>query len=277
MRITLASLAFASVLAVPAYAADLPAPPPMEPAPAPVAVQSGWIVTVGAKILVQPSYPGSSDYSVWPLPTLSFRDPNSPEVWGSPDDSFSIAVISTQWIRVGFVGAFESDRDKHDDRKLKGLKPIDWAFEAGGFVEVWPVEWLRGRVEVRKSFFGGDGFIADLGLDGVFRYDPWTFAVGPRVSFASEEYMRTYFGITSKEANKSKFFNKPYRPDGGIKSAGVAASITYDFSETWSATVFGGWNKLLGDAEKSPIVRKIGDDNQFFAGIGVSYSFNFAY
>jgi outer membrane protein len=275
VRISLASFAFASVLAVPAFAADLPAPPPMEPVAAPVVVQSGWMVTVGARILVSPSWPGSADYSIYPLPYFSFRDPNSPLIWGSPDDGTSIALYSSEWLRVGIVGGFEGSRDRHDDKKLRGLKTIDWAIEAGGFVEIWPVEWMRGRAEIRRSFFGGDGWVADIGLDGVFKYNPWTFAVGPRVSFATEEYMRTYFGITNKEANKSKVFSKSYRPDGGLKSAGAAASISYDWDNAWSATVFGGWNKLLGDAEKSPIVRKIGDDNQFFGGLAVSYTFNF--
>lgn len=271
----LSSLVFAaSAIALPAFAADLAAPPAMEPVAVPPAVESGWIVSIGAKLVVQPEWPGSNEYTVWPLPTISVRDPGAPEVWASPDDSFSIGLFGNEWVRVGVVGGFESDRDKSDDRRLRGLKPIDWAIEAGGFIEIWPVEWLRARAELRHGFIGGDGLIADLALDGVFRSAPWTFAIGPRASFASDDYMRTYFGITSKEAVKSPFFKNPYKPDGGLKSAGAAASISYDWDGGWRTTVFGGWNRLLDDAEKSPIVRRIGDENQFFAGVGVSYQFN---
>jgi outer membrane scaffolding protein for murein synthesis (MipA/OmpV family) len=280
------ALAFAATaFAVPALAADLGAPPPMEPVAVPPVVESGWAVRVGAKAVVQPEWPGSKDYTVWPLPTLAVRDPGSPEVWGSPDDSFSIGLFGNEWIRVGIVGAFESGRDKSDDHKLKGLRPIDWAIEAGGFIEIWPVEWLRARAEVRHGFGifqdnngkGSDrdyGLVADLALDGVFKSAPWTFAVGPRASFASSDYMRTYFGITQREANRAPFFNRAYKPDGGLKSAGAAASISYDWDGGWRTTVFGGWNRLLDNAEKSPIVRKVGDKNQFFAGVGLSYEFN---
>ncbi len=36
---------------------------------------------------------------------------------------------------------------------------------------------------------------------------------------------------------------------------------------------FGGVHQLTGDAQASPIVRKVGDGLSYFGGVGVAYSF----
>lgn len=240
----------------------------------PPSAQDGWIATVGAKITVDPEYPGSGDYSVFGLPSLGLRRASDPEPYAALDDSFSFGISISRWLRVGIAGDYLDDRNKDDDSRLKGLRPIDWTAEAGGFVEVWPVEWLRGRVELLKTFNGVDGFVANVAVDAIVPVtERISIAFGPRLSVVDDAYMRTYFGVTPAEAAKSKVIHRTFRPDGGIESAGAAAAVSYQFDDNWRATLGGGWDRLVGDAADSPITRRIGSEDQFWGGLRIAYSF----
>lgn len=241
----------------------------------PPSAQDGWIATVGAKLTVDPKYPGSDQYTVFGFPSLGLRRASDPEAFSALDDSASFGISVTNWLRVGIAGDWLDERNKDDDNKLRGLKPVEWTAEFGGFVEVWPTEWLRGRAELLKAFNGSDGFVTNLAVDAVVPLtDTFSFSFGPRLDLADDDFMRTYYGVTAKEAARSKVINRTFKPDGGIESAGLAASVTYKWDANWSTTVGGGWDRLVGDAAKSPITKKIGSENQFWGGVKASYSFD---
>jgi MipA family protein len=48
---------------------------------------------------------------------------------------------------------------------LNGLGDVNATYEVGGFVEYFPVDWVRARVEVRRGFGGSDGVFADASTD----------------------------------------------------------------------------------------------------------------
>ena len=134
---------------------------------------------------------------------------------------------------------------------------------------------LRLRAEVRHSVGGYDGFAGDVGADGVLRFGRFTYALGPRLAWADRNFAEAYFGVTPVEAAINGLVT-PYRPSGGVTSAGVATSLSYDFSEEWSTTVSARWARLVGDPADSPIVKRFGSENQFTFGASVSYSFTTA-
>jgi outer membrane scaffolding protein for murein synthesis (MipA/OmpV family) len=261
---------FVSVASPAALAADAEAQ-------VPPSAEEFWIATVGAKLLVNPAYPGSDQYTVSGLPVIGLRRASSPERYSAMDDTGGFGISLTNWMRVGVAFNLMDERSKEDDRKLKGLDKVDWTVAAGGFVEIWPTEWLRARAELLKTFNGSDGFIANLGMDAVLPMtDRLSFAFGPRVSIADQSFMQTYYGVTAREAARSRVIGRTFKPDGGIESAGVAASVTYKWDDHWATTVGGGWSRLVGDAARSPITKKIGSENQFWGGVKVSYSFDFS-
>ncbi len=55
--------------------------------------------------------------------------------------------------------------------------------------------------------------------------------------------MSRYFGVSPLEATFNRYFI-PYSPDGGLKSVGLASSLDYKWSETWSTTLFGRYDRL---------------------------------
>lgn len=251
-RAVLAALAFLAPAA--AAAQTLPAP------------GDDVIVTLGLGPKVQPEYEGAKSYMLSPFPIVGLRFMVNPFT-GQPASEYGL----------GFAPAFRflGERDKSVDKRLAGLNSVDMAFEAGVTVD-YTVPFARAFVEVRQGFGGHQGQVVDLGAEGIFRPAPGLkISVGPRLSFASDDYMSTYFGVTKKEAGKSKF--SAFDADGGFRSWGAAARADYEWSPNWLLRADASWNRLAGDAGRSPIVRKGGSADQFTFGIGVAYRFGVDY
>ena len=87
--------------------------------------------------------------------------------------------------------------------------------------------------------------------------------------------MKTYFGITSKEALDSPNYTSEYKADAGFNTVGLAATASYGLTEDMTFHLRGGWDRLVGGAGDSPIVKE-GSENQFYGGAGVSYEFGFS-
>ena len=238
----------------------------------PSGIPSGWIVTLKGNLRVGPSYPGADDFSFFGFPSASFRRAGTVERFSAPDDGLSLSFVDESALRVGAVGRFLGGRYLQDDRRLFGLRKIDWAVEPGVFVEYWPLEFLRARAELRHGINGHDGFVADLGLDVVQRFGRVTLSAGPRLALGDGEFTRTYFGVTPAEAALNGQV-APYRPSGGITSVGATAAVSYDWSQEWSSTAFVTYKRLVGDAADSPIVERFGSENQVGLGLTLSYSF----
>lgn len=272
MNLRSTALALSFLLPTAAMAADLGAAPSVY-APVP---SSEWIVTLTGNVQFAPRYPGADESSAFFYPGVGIRKAGEPERFAAPDDGISFAVIENRWLRFGPVARIEGGRYFDDNRQLFGFRDVRWTVEVGAFLEVWPVEWLRARVEARRGLRGDYGFTGNAGLDVVLPYGPWTFSVGPRLAWGDSDYTRTWFGVTPIEAaNNGRV--PAFRPDGGITSIGALAAVTYKWSPTWSTTVYGGYNRLTDDAEDSPITRRpFGDRDQYIAGVSLSYSFNMA-
>ncbi len=83
--------------------------------------------------------------------------------------------------------------------------------------------------------------------------------------------MDEFFSIDADNAARSGL--RQFEADAGIKDVGFRAFLTYSFSERWSATGVGIYQRLLNDAADSPVTDDEGDPNQFFGGVLVSFKF----
>ena len=83
--------------------------------------------------------------------------------------------------------------------------------------------------------------------------------------------MRTYFSITPSDAAASGL--PVYNAHSGFKDWGVNVLGHYTPGKHWGFAGFVKYNKLLGHAEDSPIVQDEGDENQFAAGLALTYKF----
>jgi outer membrane scaffolding protein for murein synthesis (MipA/OmpV family) len=254
-------------------AADLPSPA-LPPLPIP-----DWIVTVSALPGVGPQYPGAKQYTVFGSGGVTIRRADQPERFGTPDDGFSLTLYETSWLHVGPVARYLDDRPLHNKPELTGLAYVPPAIELGGFVEVTPLSWLRGRLEVRQAVTGYDGLVATLSADVWRRWGNVTLSVGPRLNFGNNNFAQAYFSVTPQQSAINLAHGgalTPYNAVGGLTSAGLTVAARYDYSENWRVTGYGGYQALTGSVANSPIVEHAGSTNQFTVGIELAYRFRTA-
>ncbi len=99
--------------------------------------------------------------------------------------------------------------------------------------------------------------------------DRWKFNIAASTTWASDDYMETYFSVTPGDAAKSGL--PVFGASDGFKDVSVNVALAYGFNENWNLGVIGSWKRLLNDAEDSPVT-KVGDENQFIAGLFVTYA-----
>ena len=138
--------------------------------------------------------------------------------------------------------------------------------------EYWASDSIRLRGDLRKGVNGHEGLVGSIALDHVWRDgDRYVFSIGPRVLASDGRFQRAYFGVDSAAALASGL--PAYRPDGGIYAVAAASGLAYQFSPRFGLFGFAHYERLVGDAAKSPIIRDLGSRNQLSGGIGLSYTF----
>lgn len=274
LRSTLLAVSLLAALPAVTQAADLQRSTRVVAPAAPAPVETGYIVTISGDVQAAPRFPGSEEMSVFFYPGIDWRRVGEPERFKAPDDGISFTLYETSWFSFGPTARIIGSRNPKDDRDFVGLHKVDYTIEGGAFLEVWPVEFLRARAEIRQGFNGHEGLVGNVGLDFVQRYGAFTFSIGPRLAFGDSDFTREYFGVTPIEAALNGQVTS-FRPDGGLTSVGGLASLRYKWSEQWSTTVYGGYDRLVEDAGRSPVSRVLGSRDQYIVGAQLSYSFYF--
>lgn len=233
-----------------------------------------WYLTVGASGFVAPRYDGAKNTLLGVSPIISLGRAGSETRFSSRNDNISFAFVDTGAVRAGAVGkiVFARDGDTSDD--LLGMKPVNWGAEAGGFVEVYPTDWVRVRGEVRQGLRSHDAIVAEVAVDAFADVTPTVrISGGPRFSAASEDFFETYYGVTPSEAAESGL--GAYDPGGGMKSVGLGGAVTWKTTDKITTSLFGEYARLTGPAADSSLVRERGSANQFLIGVSGTYRFDF--
>ena len=234
-----------------------------------------WVITLGGYAGARPQYPGSDGLTFDFRPVIDIHRAGAREWLALPNDAFSLTLYQTPNFRIGAAADYLQNRNQSDDRSaLRGLHDIDYTVELGGFAEYYPLPFLRTRVELLQGVSGAEGFAANLMADYIYTPDPsWMFTVGPRLQFVNTQYESTFFSITAAEAAIANL--TPYHAAGGIHSAGVDATARYYVNDRLSLRAYFEWDRLVGDAADSPLVKQRGSEDQLQFGIGAAYRFTY--
>ncbi|MDF0498062.1 MipA/OmpV family protein [Bradyrhizobium yuanmingense] len=250
----------------------LPAPPlelPMLPSPS-----GNWTVMVGIGGEYKPEFVGSNNGKFLPIPIFSIRRAGSIDQFRGPRDSASIALLDVGNFRAGPAFKYVASRKADKYAELTGLGNVDAAYELGGFVEYYPVDWLRLRSELRQGMGGHTGTVADVSADVIVPLiQRLTISAGPRFTWKSANATAPYFGVTDTQALASGL--PRYDARGGAHSVGFGSQISYRINPQWEVHAYVEYQKLLGDVADSPLVKLRGSSNQTTVGLGASYSFDF--
>jgi outer membrane protein len=221
---------------------------------------------LGAAGKVSPSYFGSSDYILSPVPLIRLKRlelPNGFVIGGGSDEGFS---LSPSFAVVG-------ERSTKDSPELVGLNTIDTAFEVG-LAAKYQIGQFRVMGSLRRGFGGHEGIRGELGADYIYKPDDkWTLHGGPRLDFADSTFANTYFGVTAAEASGAF---PATTASGGLISAGLEAGVRYQVNEAWAVEAGASWDRLVGDAADSPITAQ-GSKDQYSVQFGILRRFDIGF
>jgi len=227
-----------------------------------------YSVHLGVGGLYQSKYPGADSYILSPYPIVVVDRLYVPGVGQVVDGN---EIVRGFGVYPSF--SFKGERKASDSSDLSGTNTIDAAAEIGLGLR-YRYDWLRGFVELRQGFGGHDGQVGRVGLEVITEpADRLKLVFGPRLDWGSSDYMETYFGVTPTEAAASTVLTA-YKPDAGISSVGFDVTASYAYTDKTTLHLRAGWDRFVGDADDSPIVKR-GDDDNFTIGAGVSYRFDF--
>ncbi|MBP1883072.1 MipA/OmpV family protein [Sinorhizobium mexicanum] len=233
-----------------------------------------WYLKVGATGFIGPKYEGSSDRMFQAAPLVSLGKAGSSVRFSSRNDNMSYALLDHGGFRAGVVGKLIFERDEDRSSDLKGLDPVKFGGEVGGFAEVYPTDWMRLRAEVRQGIRSHHGVVADVAADAfVDISDTVRVSGGPRLTAATSDYFDTYYGVNNRESAASGL--SAYDPGGGIHSAGLGAAITWQATEKLETSAYTEYRRLMGPAADSSLVRERGSRNQLLVGVSATYRFDF--
>jgi len=218
--------------------------------------------------------------SIFPDLRVNYRD----AIFASVPDGIGWNALNRDGWKAGPLVKFRFGRNESGkgspfivsggSEALIGLGDISTAAELGGFVEKrWGAAgaW-RTRVEMRRGFGGHEGALGDASFSYQARFGRTIMSAGPRATVATRGFMRTFFGITAGQSQRSGL--APYQPDGGLLSYGAGGTLIRPLDQRSTVTLFFGLDRLGNAAALSPLVRARGQRTSFSGGIGYGYRFN---
>ena len=237
----------------------------------------GINVTLGAGAGAAPDYEGSEDYEVVPLWNLRISNLYHPSTFVQVIGPRlrSNFLPSDHW-RLGLAGQFIKERDDVENDQVDALEKVDPSAmlgAVGGYDFLAdPQQQLALEVEARQDVANDNGFLGTVrGLYGGRLTERFRFNASVSSTWASEDYMSSYFGIDAADAARSGL--DEFSADEGFKDVSFGGALTYRLFERLSVSALGNYTRLIDDAEDSPVVDDAGDENQFFAGALVNYTF----
>lgn len=267
---------FVTMLATPAGAQD--APPPGDPgalqSTTPADVPPPIVPTriqIGAGPQWQPWFPGDDQRRLSPWFSLSRTRGDTPFAFGAPDDGTNLTLLHRGTTELAIAVRREGRRRGGD--LVPGLPGVGRTLELGGSVETWSSDNLRWRGDVRKGVNGHNGWVSQLGLDYVRRDgDRWLVSLGPRVLLGDGRYQRAWFGVDDRAAAATGL--QQYTPKAGLRSVAATGSASMEITSHWGIEGQVTYERLVGDAADSPIIRRADSATQLQVAIGLHYTFS---
>ena len=248
-----------------------------------------WVsIGIGAGLV--PSYGGSDDYIVFPLPLIVGRvggvgiSPNGP---GFALDLFSPGpALGASKPRFFGGPAFRIRNDRAnqiEDEVVELAEDLDWAVEVGAqagvsFPGVFnPLDTLTLTTQVRWDVAGAhDGMMIEPSVGYARPFGPGVrFQANVGAQFVDDSFADYYYTVTPAQAAATGL--PLFTADGGLNNLSTTAIVNFDLDGNllnggWSLYTVLGYTRFVGDAEDTPFTSIRGDANNFIGGVGVSYT-----
>jgi outer membrane protein len=239
-----------------------------------------WRFTIGLGAAIVPDYVGSDDYTIAAVPKL--RAEKGPYYADLTGPFLSSNVLPTRTWQLGPAGQFiKGDRCNSGDSTVNDMKCQSDAFmlgaQAGYNFRLSETSRLSPKARLMFDVTGAnDGYSFEPLVEYANRLSKsWAFLLQGNFLVGSENYEDYYFGVSGPQSRQSGL--KTYDADGGAQQFGFTAIGSYNATESIRVDLIGRYQRLVGDAEDSPLVdgtsNSRGDANQFIFGVIGSYTF----
>jgi outer membrane scaffolding protein for murein synthesis (MipA/OmpV family) len=243
---------------------------------------------VGASVFGVPDYYGSSKYEAGAAPVIrySWDGVRYVQFFGS---EVTLNLVDFKGWRAGPLLRYRGRRDDDvEDSVVRLMRPVASATELGVFGAYHlPIDPKRPD---HKFVFSADivgntnnvyeGATGNLRVNYIHPFaqglagQPIIGSIGFGMFFASSSFNRKYFGVSGSDvALFPALGGREFRPDGGWTSIKIPFSVTTQLNKQWLLTFAGRYERVLDDAEDSPVVNRRGDANLWQFGIAASYRF----
>ena len=91
------------------------------------------------------------------------------------------------------------------------------------------------------------------------------------MTLSDDKFHDAYFSVRPEDAGPSGL--PAFDAKAGIQGVGATMGYSRQFTERWGIYSYASYERLVGDAADSPIVRTLGSRNQLSGGIALSYTF----
>ena len=234
---------------------------------------------VGAAVGVLPDYQGSNDYIAGGAPFFRFTLPQTQYYMRLLATDLQVNVINHPVFRFGPAVNYRFGRnDDVEDNVVKHMKEIDGTMEAGAFVGFEVIS----KDDRRQRFLGQIEVLSDVGntykgynvsLSASYWMPvsrPVDIMFGAGLSYADENYMKTYFGVDQEDSDRTGM--PVFKASSGLYQARLNAGAVLHLSMQWHVAAGVQYRPLLNDAADTPIVDQHGSKDQVIAGLGLAYS-----
>ena len=188
------------------------------------------------------------------------RERNLPEIFSTEESEFPALSLAVS------VGR-DTGRDANDP--VQGLDKISSGILFGVSSSYEMSETLSLDIDVSRSFSNTKSLQVSGSLNASYPLSERAFLdVSGTTSWANGGHMQAFFGVSTLESNRTGL--APFSASSGLMNAGVDANLSYGLTEHLGVVLGASYNRLLGDAAKSPLVTGDTDSSLTF---GVGYRF----
>ena len=241
-----------------------------------------WL-SVGVGAVYSPSYRGSDDYVVSPVPIIQGQ--LGPVGINPRAGGFSLDFVNDDsegaTISGGIAAGLNRNRAAQiEDAVVLSYGELDTAIEVGPSIGVSfsgllnPFDSLSFNLDTLFDVAGAHS--GTIVSPGVTYFTPLSrgmaisLSVGGR--YVDDDYADYYYSVPAGGILPA------YRADGGWESVGVnllgAVDLNGDVTDGGLAIiVLGGYSRLMGDAKRSPFTSIQGDADQWMGALGIGYTF----
>ena len=227
--------------------------------------ETRWRFALGGGVGTGPNFQGSDKYRLRAVP-FAFASYGRFFIGAG---GAGVQLFRGPGWRFGAVLAPGQGRKENVDQRLAGLGDVDRTVNLGLFGTAFTRGWGTRAVVYTDIGGEGHGTLARLDLIRRFRVDERLgFFAGPGLTWASRQYMQTFFGVTEEQAARSGF--PEFHPGSGVNSLRLTTGASYRFAPNWRLVGSVSGTRLSGNAGTSPIVET---RQQYLAFVSAIYLF----